>query len=414
MNNNPDRERFLGETAGLSDADLADIYGDNGGVWSGLQRSAGETLRSVVGDENLAGTSDGLLYGGVVVGSAAVAFAVVANPYAAGVGALSGYTIWVWHKNSQMADDLYHNRPIDPDHMLSMEGAISSAAIGGVAGGAYGAAAALAPAWAMNGGSAVLAGAGAFSEGRTSFNQYQQGNYFQAAFHASTAGLSAYLGVRGLIPARAGSVSGVAVQSDGPFGTGVITVSGPGVTSVVYAGAGVSTAGRLSSLRGLTSTFFAASWHIGTPNALGTPGGPINPHGMTGNCVACVGAVLHNKLILNSGRTFINAHDVARALGARGEWTTPVPHSTDAINYFGGLRVTSTFAKQPTNFAEIATPGHYALFSRTHVIYGRVLPNGRHVLYDPQLGEVLTQQRAHSLLGTSRPEIHQIVPNVGR
>ena len=42
--------------------------------------------------------------------------------------------------------------------------------------------------------------------------------------------------------------------------------------------------------------------HIGTVNRPGLAGGPINPGELTDNCVACVGANLHNKIIRSGSR----------------------------------------------------------------------------------------------------------------
>ena len=113
---------------------------------------------------------------------------------------------------------------------------------------------------------------------------------------------------------------------------------------------------------------------------------------------------------MGHARAIVTAQDATQRFGAVGRHVNPVPNTTVAIDFFENLGITSTFARQPSNFAEITAPGHYALFGRGHVIAGRVLPNGKRILYDPQIGEVLTQQRANELLGTSRPEIHQIVP----
>jgi len=158
------------------------------------------------------------------------------------------------------------------------------------------------------------------------------------------------------------------------------------------------------------SSIVSAGTHIGSIDVPGQAGGAINPGQLTDNCVACAAANLKNKLARSSGRDFATAQDLTRQFGAVGKHVNPVPNSTVAINFFENAGITSTFANHGTNFSNVASPGHFALFGPKHVITGRVLPNGKRVLFDPQLGEVLTPQRATQLLGTPRPEIHQIVP----
>jgi hypothetical protein len=151
--------------------------------------------------------------------------------------------------------------------------------------------------------------------------------------------------------------------------------------------------------------------HIGTSDSPGMPGGRINPGGLNDNCVACVSAVLHNKMVGNRTRTFFNAHDMARNFEAVGTHINPMPHEGAVISYLErNLGLTSTYARLPHVFDEVTSAGHYVLISENHIIYGRVLPNGKRFLYDPQIDEVINWNRAQEVLGASRPTIHQIVP----
>jgi len=94
-----------------------------------------------------------------------------------------------------------------------------------------------------------------------------------------------------------------------------------------------------------------------------------------------------------------------------GATTNPMRNEGVVIAYLErNLKLTSRYARLPHVFDDIASPGHYVLISKTHIIYGRVLPNGKHFLYDPQIDEVISWARAQELLGTSRPSIHEIVP----
>ena len=177
----------------------------------------------------------------------------------------------------------------------------------------------------------------------------------------------------------------------------------------VGAGARQAVGGGVGYVRGLRAPAPRRT-HIGSIDVPGQAGGAINPGQLTDNCVACAAANLKNKLARSGGRDFVTAQDLTRQFGAIGRHVNPVPNSTVAINFFNKAGVTSTFVNHGTDFARITTPGQFALFGPNHVITGRVLPNGKRVLFDPQLGEVLTPQRATQLLGTPRPQIHQIVP----
>lgn len=154
--------------------------------------------------------------------------------------------------------------------------------------------------------------------------------------------------------------------------------------------------------------------HIGTPQNPGAVGGRINPAELDDNCVPCVAAVLQNKFNAR-GRDFYTAQRVTHEFNASvGRHVKPIANETQAIEYFERhLGLTSTFERLPNNFNAITHEGHYVLISHDHIIYGRVAPNGRRVLYDPQIDEVLSWEQAVQRLGSDRPSIHRIVREGG-
>jgi len=127
-----------------------------------------------------------------------------------------------------------------------------------------------------------------------------------------------------------------------------------------------------------------ASEHVGT--GLGKSN-LINPAGKTDNCVGCVAAVVRNK---NAGEFVGSADDVALTFGPVGrEAQLDVAASLKYIQESTGLEASA----RPVGFSNVeAEVGHYAIFVRRpgaggspyHVLYGRVLPNGRRFIYDPQ------------------------------
>ncbi len=110
-----------------------------------------------------------------------------------------------------------------------------------------------------------------------------------------------------------------------------------------------------------------------------------NPSDRNDNCTACVAAVIHNSL---KGLFEHSADDIERVFEYTGrERNLNVEASLRAIEKATGLRASS---KPVSMLRTDAVVGHYAVMTRwngaeyAHVVYGRVTPTGRVIIFDPQ------------------------------
>ncbi len=118
-----------------------------------------------------------------------------------------------------------------------------------------------------------------------------------------------------------------------------------------------------------------------------------NPSGRKDNCTACVAAVIRNSI---DGYFNHSADEMERLFGHAGRERRFRPE--DSLRYIEkatGLRASRAGVAilEPT-----APVGHYAIFTRwngatyEHVVYGRVTPTGRVVVFDPQNMKRMTYQ----------------------
>jgi hypothetical protein len=118
---------------------------------------------------------------------------------------------------------------------------------------------------------------------------------------------------------------------------------------------------------------------------------PWNPSGRADNCTACVASVIRNSL---EGMFKYSADDMERLFefaGRQREFS--VQDSLSYIERHTGLAATS---KPVSMLGERAPIGHYAIMTSwdgthyTHVVYGRVTPTGKVIVFDPQLNKRMT------------------------
>ncbi|WP_218920927.1 hypothetical protein [Melittangium boletus] len=135
--------------------------------------------------------------------------------------------------------------------------------------------------------------------------------------------------------------------------------------------------------------------HIGAPREGQRPGreNVWNPSDRNDNCTACVATIIRNSL---EGYFKYSADEMERLFGYAGrERQFNVDASLRYIEKATGLKATS----KPVTMLGGAPVGHYAIFTRwsdggyRHVVYGRVTPTGRVVIFDPQTLEHMTYQQ---------------------
>ncbi|PTL84945.1 hypothetical protein DAT35_07810 [Vitiosangium sp. GDMCC 1.1324] len=112
---------------------------------------------------------------------------------------------------------------------------------------------------------------------------------------------------------------------------------------------------------------------------------PWNPSNRKDNCTACVATVIHNSL---EGYFEHSADELERLFGYAGRERQFNPEkSLRYIEKATGLKASS---KPVAMIGGRAPVGHYAVFTHWregnyhHVVYGRVTPTGRVIIFDPQ------------------------------
>lgn len=145
--------------------------------------------------------------------------------------------------------------------------------------------------------------------------------------------------------------------------------------------------------------------HVGAPResrGLGKEN-TWNPTDRDDNCTACVATVIRNSL---EGYFKYTADEMEKLFGYTGrERRLNVEESLHYIEKATGLTATSA----PVSMMGAAPVGHYAVFTRwsdgsyNHVVYGRVMPTGRVVIFDPQTMEHMTYQQMQKRYGKARP-----------
>ena len=128
-----------------------------------------------------------------------------------------------------------------------------------------------------------------------------------------------------------------------------------------------------------------------------------NPSDREDNCTACVATVIRNSM---EGYFKHTADEMERLFGYTGrERKFDVTASLRYIEKSTGLKATS----KPVTMLNGAPVGHYAVFTRwsgggyNHVIYGRVTPTGRVIIFDPQSMERMTYQEMLKRYGKAVP-----------
>jgi hypothetical protein len=132
-----------------------------------------------------------------------------------------------------------------------------------------------------------------------------------------------------------------------------------------------------------------------------------NPSNRNDNCTACVATVVRNSL---EGYFKDTADELERIFGYAGrECQFDVDASLRYVEKATGLKATS----KPVSMLEGAPVGHYVVFTRwsdggyNHVVYGRVTPTGRVIIFDPQSLEHMTYQQMQKRYG-SRARPHRL------
>jgi hypothetical protein len=147
--------------------------------------------------------------------------------------------------------------------------------------------------------------------------------------------------------------------------------------------------------------------HVGAGK--GVPGGkknPWNPSERDDNCTACVATIIRNSV---EGYFAHSADDMERLFGYTGRERAFSPE--DSLRYIE--RATGLKASRGgVAILEARAPvGHYAIFTRwvggdyNHVVYGRVTPAGRVVVFDPQSMEHMSYQQLLKRYGKARPHL---------
>jgi hypothetical protein len=125
-----------------------------------------------------------------------------------------------------------------------------------------------------------------------------------------------------------------------------------------------------------------------------------NPSNRKDNCTAGVACVIYNSL---QGYFKHDADEMERFFGHTGrDRRFSVQDSLAYIENATGLR---TRAKPVSMLGPQASPGHYAVFTDwqdgayRHVVYGRVTPTGRVVIFDPQNGRRMSDDQMRRAYG---------------
>jgi hypothetical protein len=94
-----------------------------------------------------------------------------------------------------------------------------------------------------------------------------------------------------------------------------------------------------------------------------------------------------------------------------GETFYRIENPTQVIEYFEQyLRLTFTGKQLGPDWLKITEEGHYVIISKYHIVYARVTPDGKKIIYDPLIDQVLTWEQAQQALGSRNPTIYKIVP----
>jgi hypothetical protein len=133
---------------------------------------------------------------------------------------------------------------------------------------------------------------------------------------------------------------------------------------------------------------------------------PWNPKNRKDNCTACVTTVIRNSL---DGYFKHSADDMEQLFGYTGRERAFNP--VDTLRYIER----ATGLKASREGVAILDPhapiGHYAIFTRwaggdyNHVVYGRVTPTGRVIVFDPQSMERMSYQQLLKNHGRARPHL---------
>jgi hypothetical protein len=147
--------------------------------------------------------------------------------------------------------------------------------------------------------------------------------------------------------------------------------------------------------------------HVGARKGVrGEKENPWNPSKREDNCTACVATVIRNSL---EGYFAHSADEMERLFGYTGRERAFSP--ADSLRYIER----ATGLKASRGGVAILEPrapvGHYAIFTRwadgdyNHVVYGRVTPAGRVVVFDPQTLERMSYQELLRRYGKARPHL---------
>ena len=148
-----------------------------------------------------------------------------------------------------------------------------------------------------------------------------------------------------------------------------------------------------------------AQAHVGAPRERQRSGkeNVWNPSDRDDNCTACVATVIRNSM---EGYFKYSVDEMERLFGYAGrERRFNVDASLRYIEKATGLTATS----KPVTMLGGAPAGHYAVFTRwsdggyRHVVYGRVTPTGRVVIFDPQTLEHMSYQQMQTRYGKAIP-----------
>lgn len=133
---------------------------------------------------------------------------------------------------------------------------------------------------------------------------------------------------------------------------------------------------------------------------------PWSPSGRDDNCTACVASVIRNSM---EGFFAYSADDMEKLFGYTGRERAFTPEA--ALRYIEratGLRA----SRAGVAILEPRAPvGHYAILTNWfdggyhHVVYGRVTPTGRVVVFDPQSLEHMSYQELLKCYGKARPHL---------
>ena len=116
-------------------------------------------------------------------------------------------------------------------------------------------------------------------------------------------------------------------------------------------------------------------------------------------------AILHNKTTGKSTRDYIISHGSLGASGRYGDVVGGLISTPGAaLNYIRDAVGLKSTARIQGTFDAAKGAGHYVVVSRTHIMYGQVLPNGSRYLYDPQIHRIVSWDEAVILLDDLAPQ----------